>query len=164
MVGLYVNKFPKKNIKFNTLILYLAVWEPLVELKTNMQTTEGADWSPSHSTIIATIGGNEICIWDLQRKSYAPQSIIKSPTDCRNTIVQFTDDGRCLVVGDIEGNINIFSLEDMPFPAFFQSNLLIQALKRALIIRPDLIRTLKKHGDLNFPPMVETQAPDEESF
>lgn len=124
-----------------------------------MQTTEGADWSPSNSTIIATIGGKEIYIWDLQRKAYIPQSVTKSPTNSRCTIVQFTSDGRCLVVGDIDGNVHVFSLEDMPFPAFFQANLLTQSLKRALTIRPDLVRALKKRGDLNYATNEESNKP-----
>lgn len=124
--------------------------EPLMELSKTMQTVQSADWSPTFSTIIANVSGSDIFIWDLQRKAYAPQSITKSPSKCRSTIVQFTRNGRCLLVGDIEGNVHIFSMEEMPFPAFFQGSLMTQALKRELIIKPDLLRKIDKLEGLSF--------------
>lgn len=124
--------------------------EPLMELSKTMQTIQSADWSPCYSTVIANVSGNEIFIWDLQRKAYAPQSITKSPSKCRSTIVQFTRNGRCLLVADIEGNVHMFSLEEMPFPAFYQADLATQSLKRELIIRPDLLRKVEKLDGLTF--------------
>lgn len=118
--------------------------EPLLEMFVTMQSVQGADWSPAHSTILATIRGSSIQIWDIQRKVYAPQSNTQSPTNSRNTKVQFTDSGRCLIVGDIDGNVHVFSLEDMPFPPFFQENLLFESFKRALITDPILLNKVKK--------------------
>lgn len=109
-----------------------------------MESVQGLDWSPTHSTILVTILGQNILIWDFQRKVYEPQSITRSPTGTKNTIVQFIDSGRCLVVGDIEGNVHVFSLEDMPFPAFFQENLLFDSLYRALTTNPQLVHRLRK--------------------
>lgn len=138
------------NAIFNIIVIIVGIVEPLFELSKAMQSVQSADWSPTHSTIVANICGTDICIWDLQRKTYKPQSVTTSPTNCRNTIVQFTESGRCLAVGDIEGNVHIFAFEDMPFPAFFQDDLLANAIMRGLITRPDLIRQLKKMGNLNF--------------
>lgn len=115
-----------------------------------MQSVQGADWSPTHSTIIANICGGDVYLWDLQRKAYLPQSITHSPTNSKNTVVQFTESGRCLVVGDIDGNVHLFSLEDMPLPAFFQENLLEQSILKALVTKPHLIKKLKKLGRLAF--------------
>lgn len=111
---------------------------------------QGLDWSPTHSTIFANICGTSIYVWDLQRKVYAPQSITNSPDNCRNTVIRFTESGRCLVVGDMDGNVHVYALEDMPFPAFFQDDLLSNAIVRCLVTRPDLIRKLNKLGGLSF--------------
>ena len=124
--------------------------EPLMELSKTMQSVQCADWSSSYSTIVATISSSDIFIWDLQRKAYAPQSVTKSPTKARNTIVQFTRNGLCLLVADVEGYIHVFSLEDMPFPAFFQDDLLLQSIRRELIINPDVLRKFDKLGRLNY--------------
>lgn len=115
-----------------------------------MQSVQGADWSPTHSTVIANICGGDVYLWDLQRKAYLPQSITHSPTNSRNTVVQFNESGRCLVVGDIDGNVHLFSLEDMPLPAFFQENLLEQSILKALVTKPHLIKKLNKLGRLAF--------------
>lgn len=108
-----------------------------------MQSVQGLDWSPTHSTILVTIQGSHIYVWDLQRKVYCPQSKTKSPTQARNTVVQFTASGNSLIVGDVEGNVNVFSLEDMPFPAFFQENLLFDSIFNALITNQTLLDKVK---------------------
>ncbi|CAH1156209.1 unnamed protein product [Phaedon cochleariae] len=118
--------------------------EPVLEFSLAMKSVEGFDWSPSHSTVIVTIQGTAIQIWDLQRKAYAPQSITESPTGSRNSVVQFTDSGRCLIVGDVDGYVHVFSLEDMPFPAFFQENLLFESIAKALVTNVDLLNKVKK--------------------
>lgn len=109
-----------------------------------MQSVQGLDWSPTHSTILVTIQGTHIHVWDLQRKVYCPQSNTRSPTQARNTVVRFTNSGQSLIVGDVEGNVNVYSLEDMPFPAFFQENLLFDSIVRALITNQVLLEKVKQ--------------------
>ncbi|XP_050295299.1 dynein axonemal intermediate chain 4-like [Anthonomus grandis grandis] len=128
---------------------HLRIWaegisEPLHELFVTMMSVQAMDWSPTHSTILATIYGKTILLWDFQRKVWKPQSETQSPTGSRNTIVQFIDSGRCLVVGDIDGNVHVFSLEDMPFQAFFQENLLFEALEKSLMTNPNLMEKVRK--------------------
>lgn len=114
------------------------------ELYITMMSVQAMDWSPTHSTILATIYGKTILLWDFQRKVWKPQSETPSPTNSRNTVVQFIQSGRCLVVGDMDGNVHVFSLEDMPFPAFFQENLLFDSLEKSLTTNVVLTEKLKK--------------------
>lgn len=125
------------------MILILGIPEPLIDFYIMMQTVQGLDWSPTHSTILVTIQGSHIYIWDLQRKVYSPQSFTRSHTQARNTVVRFTSTGKSLIVGDVEGNVNVYSLEDMPFPAFFQEHLLFESIYRALITNPVLLDKAK---------------------
>ncbi|XP_068898446.1 dynein axonemal intermediate chain 4-like isoform X2 [Tenebrio molitor] len=105
--------------------------EPLVTSEPSILPVLDVDWSPGHPTIIATIRGPDILVWDMQRK-------------------MFTTNGRCLMVGDMGGNVHVYSLEDMPIPPFFPENLISQSLKRLLVTRPDLLKKLRKLGSLNF--------------
>lgn len=135
---------------WHTRIWAEGISEPLLDFYVMMQSVQGLDWSPTHSTILVTIQGNDIHVWDLQRKVYCPQSVTKSPTQSRNTVVQFTESGKSLVVGDVNGNVNVFAFEDMPFPAYFQENLLFDSLYRALITNPSLlnkVRLLRKQSE-----------------
>ncbi|KAL1508970.1 hypothetical protein ABEB36_003782 [Hypothenemus hampei] len=128
---------------------HLRIWaegiaDPLHELYVTMMSVQSMDWSPTHSTILATVFGKTILLWDFQRKIWKPQSETQSPSGATNTVVEFTKSGRCLVVGDVNGNVHVFALEDMPFPAFFQENLLFDALERSLATNIPLKDKIKK--------------------
>lgn len=102
------------------------------------------EWSPSHSTIIVSLRGMDIFVWDFQRKIYSPQSQTKSPTNSLNTFCKFTPSGRCLLVGDIDGNVHVFSISNLPIPAFFQKNLFFQSIKNILRTNTNLTTKLQK--------------------
>ncbi|KAF5298180.1 hypothetical protein FQA39_LY02604 [Lamprigera yunnana] len=125
------------------------ITEPLFELIKEMQSIQSVDWSPTHPTIIAHVSGCNIYIWDIQRKIYHPQSITLNPTSCRNTVILFAKNGRSIVVGDVEGNVHVMALNDLPFIPFFSDDLLTNAIFRCLNTRPDLTKKLKKMGKLN---------------
>jgi hypothetical protein len=61
-------------------------------------------------------------------------------------MVQFTSSGLNLVVGDSDGTVHVYGLQDMPFSPFYQEIALIQSIKNALLTRPELLTTLKKIG------------------
>ncbi|KAL3268943.1 hypothetical protein HHI36_008029 [Cryptolaemus montrouzieri] len=134
---------------------YIRIWaegihEPLLELVTTMYPVQYVLWSPTHSTILIAIQGNQILIWDLHRKVHYPQNIIKSPHGSRNSIIKFTGNGKCLTVCDIDGHTHIYSLENMPIPPFFQDHLLYSAIKKNLITKPDLLKKFIALKSLNF--------------
>nr|CAI5868989.1 unnamed protein product [Callosobruchus analis] len=118
--------------------------DPMVDMYVSMHSVEDFDWSPSHSTIFVTTQSKFIQIWDIQRKIYDPQSITESPSKARCTKVQFTDNGNCLIVGDVDGNVHVFSVEDLPFKAFFQENLLFESMSRVLSTNLPLMKKLRK--------------------
>ncbi|XP_044271436.1 dynein axonemal intermediate chain 4-like [Tribolium madens] len=124
--------------------------ECLVTSEPSMLPVLDVDWSPEHPTVIATIRGPDILIWDLQRKMHQSQSIKKTPSNIFNTVCRFTPNGRSLMVGDMKGNVHVYSLEDMPIPPFFPENLISQSLKKLLVTKPDLMKKLRKLGPLKF--------------
>jgi len=122
------------------------IGQPLLTLNSSVEAVQGAAWSPVNATIIASISGNNIHFWDIRRKICDPASTTTSPTDSRNLMVQFTSSGLNLVVGDSDGTVHVFGLQDMPFSPFYQEIALVQSIKNALITRPELLTTLKKIG------------------
>lgn len=118
---------------------------PFITSKFSLEPVLDFDWSPTHATIFASLRGSKILIWDYRRKIYSPQSQTGSPSGSSyNTKCRFTKSGRCLIVGDTDGNVHVFALGDMPIPAFFQEDLFYQALKTGLVAKPDLLRKLQK--------------------
>lgn len=120
------------------------ITEPLIMLSTTMACVRGAVWCPTHSTIIANIVHNEICIWDIRRKIHAPTSVTISPKSSRLVTLEFTSDGNQLVTADLAGDVYVYNLEGMPFPPYNQKQVLIESIEKALVTKPALLRNLKK--------------------
>lgn len=120
--------------------------EPLATLTISFNPIDAAEWCPSNSTIIANICGSLIYLWDLQRKTYMPASEHSNPNKCRNTTLKFSPSGNNLAVGDVEGNLHIFTLVDLPFPPFYQAQMLEQVMYKNLITRQDLVKNVKENG------------------
>ncbi|XP_033230208.1 WD repeat-containing protein 78-like isoform X2 [Belonocnema kinseyi] len=76
------------------------IMEPLITLSTKMAWVRSATWCPTNSTIIATIVNNEICIWDIKRKTYKPTSITILPKESTLLLLEFTKNGNQLVAAD----------------------------------------------------------------
>ncbi|CAD1477903.1 unnamed protein product [Heterotrigona itama] len=81
--------------------------EPLITLSTTMACVRYAAWSPIHSTIVVSIVNNEICIWDIRRKTYKPASVTISPNSDRFVMVDFTANGNQLVAADVKGVVYV---------------------------------------------------------
>nr|CAD7193629.1 unnamed protein product [Timema douglasi] len=123
---------------------YVRIWgegitEPIVTLGSSMEPVQGAAWSPSHSTVLASISGSSVCLWDIQRKTISPSSTVCSPANTHNTVVQFTASGLNLLVGDVEGGVHVFALESMPFKPFFQKNAIVNSLCKELTAKQELL-------------------------
>ncbi|XP_012061354.1 PREDICTED: WD repeat-containing protein 78-like [Atta cephalotes] len=120
--------------------------EPLITLSTAMACVRNACWSPTSSTIIASIVNDQICLWDIHRKTHIPASITISPNGARLVAAGFTANGNQLVIADIEGAVYVYNLEGIPFPPYDQTKVLIESIHKALITKPELLRKLKKLG------------------
>ena len=122
------------------------ITEPLLTLSTEMAWVRSAAWSPTNSTIIATIVKNKICIWDIKRKTHKPTSITILPNECTLLLIEFTKNGNQLVAADSNGVVYIYNLEGMPFPPFDQFEVLISSIKKSLVTKPTLLKKLEKLG------------------
>ncbi|KAK2576749.1 hypothetical protein KPH14_005397 [Odynerus spinipes] len=120
--------------------------EPLITLSTTMACVPCATWCPIYSTIIASVINNEICIWNIRRKTYAPASVTRSPNDARLVKVEFTANGKQLVTADVQGAVYVYNIEGMPFPPYNQEQVLVESIEKALITKPELLRKLRKSG------------------
>ncbi|CAH0554774.1 unnamed protein product [Brassicogethes aeneus] len=121
--------------------MYTRLWamginEPLAQVCWSLSTVMDCVFSPTHPTINAAIRGSSIFFWDTQRKALKPQSVTPLPNGSVATTLQYTDNGKCLIVGDATGHVHIYSLMDIPFPPFFPENLLVTTLKHQLLYKP----------------------------
>ncbi|KAK3922466.1 Dynein intermediate chain 4, axonemal, partial [Frankliniella fusca] len=125
----------------------LGVNEPLVTLAAGMQSVEDASWCPRNSTIIASISGDEVCMWDLRRKTYVPASRTPWSYPSPPTALLFSPGQDNILVGDRDGRIVTFALQDMPLAPYYQTKALVASLERVLVTKPALLASLKKLGE-----------------
>ncbi|XP_014206110.1 WD repeat-containing protein 78-like, partial [Copidosoma floridanum] len=121
--------------------------EPLLTYGTRMLCVADATWSPRSSTILASAVANEICIWDIRRKTHRPASVTKvAPEGVRLTRLEFTRSGEQIVAADEYGEVYVYGLVGMPLPAFDQERALVDGLHQALVTKPELLGRLRKIG------------------
>lgn len=53
-----------------------------------------ADWSPINSTVIVSVSGSVICIWDFARKTVEPVMTFTCKTGIYFTLVKFSKHGK----------------------------------------------------------------------
>ncbi|KAG8270498.1 WD repeat-containing protein 78 [Homalodisca vitripennis] len=94
--------------------------EPLLKLYYTKQPVLSVAWSPIHSTILASISGHYLSMWDLARRTIVPISTVKSSTGNVFTSLQFANTGKNILAGDVAGDVFVFNLVDMPYPPFLQ--------------------------------------------
>lgn len=127
------------------------IFEPVMELSDGFEAIHSAYWSPIHSTVIASCTENSVQIWDLRRKNLKPASVRKFEGK-KLTVIKFSRCGRSIIVGDVDGNCHVCSLEDFPFPPHFQYDELQKALYHSLTNKQDLEKQIKQLGYLGYPP------------
>ncbi|OXU20024.1 hypothetical protein TSAR_010449 [Trichomalopsis sarcophagae] len=122
--------------------------EPLLCFGTRMASVSAAAWSPRNSTIFASAVGNEICIWDIRRKTHRPASVTRvcEDTNARLRCLEFTRTGEQIVAADDEGVVYVIGLTGMPLPPFDQTQTLVEALRKALLTKPEILARLAKIG------------------
>ncbi|EZA46852.1 hypothetical protein DMN91_010154 [Ooceraea biroi] len=120
--------------------------EPLIMLSTEMACVRSVCWSPTCSTIIASIVNDQICIWDIRRKTHVSASVTIPTKGARLVAADITANGNQLVAADVEGTVYVYNLEGMSFPPYDQTKVLIESIHKALVTKPKLLKKLKKLG------------------
>ncbi|XP_017137527.1 WD repeat-containing protein 78 [Drosophila miranda] len=134
---------------------YVRVWidgitRPLLELMDEMTPVHWASWSPTHSTIIVSVNRETADVWDIRRNILQPMA--KHEMDSSfNTVAQFSNCGRTLVVGNERGNTLFQALNDMPFQPHFQYDELEKAIFKAIGNDHELLMELKSIGFFGYP-------------
>ncbi|KAG8229083.1 hypothetical protein J437_LFUL010146 [Ladona fulva] len=119
------------------------VMEPILIIHTAMEAVMQAVWSPVHSTIIVSISGNELALWDISRKMAYPLRVVSISCDLLFSTVEFTRSGDeyntvggqlstafCMakvdyniniIAGDDDGNVHVYNLQEMPHSPYHQT-------------------------------------------
>ncbi|XP_072944019.1 dynein axonemal intermediate chain 4 [Epargyreus clarus] len=99
---------------------------------------------PVNSTILISVSGNVLSIWDLRRKVHMPCAEYTFPGSVVLMYIKFSESGDNVFVGDTMGRVHTFHLEDTPLPPYYQMKMLDDAIRRALCTRPRMLKQLGK--------------------
>ncbi|XP_016659241.1 WD repeat-containing protein 78-like isoform X1 [Acyrthosiphon pisum] len=149
---------PVYGIKFSPFcssifITYGADWQikiwmenvdvPLLSLS-YCNAVDDADWSPINSTVIVSVSGAVICIWDFARKTVEPVMMFTCKTGVHFSLVKFSKHGNNIVTGDVNGLVRCFHISNMPSPSFLQKNSILTALENMMSSNHELVQIIKK--------------------
>ncbi|CAH0406300.1 unnamed protein product [Chilo suppressalis] len=130
----------------NTVRLWLEGVDDVIMTLNCPSAVYGVAFCPINSTVIISISGNVLSIWDLRRKNHMPCAEYSFPNNVVLTYIKFSASGDNVFVGDTTGRVHTFHLEDTPIPPFYQRQLLDEAIKKALCTRPQMLKQLEKLG------------------
>lgn len=104
----------------------------------------GVAWCPINATVLISVSGCSLSVWDLRRKNHIPCAEYSFNSHVTLTYVKFSTSGDNVFVGDTTGKIHTFHLEDTPIPPYYQKKMLDEAIRKALCTRPQLLKQLDK--------------------
>ncbi|XP_011503022.1 PREDICTED: WD repeat-containing protein 78-like [Ceratosolen solmsi marchali] len=123
--------------------------EPLLTFSTSMACVTSVSWSPRNSTIFASAVNNEICIWDIRRKTCRPASVTCISQGAIIQKIQFTSNGEQIVAADDNGIVYVYNTMGIPLAPFDQVQTFINAIDKALLIKPEILKRFKNLGFIN---------------
>lgn len=141
--------------KFNDDCLYHRIFAQHLVFRTNFVVSGGCiSFRQKLLTTIAVAigGGGELdgCRGSDGRSSNSNNINTNYFTATDLTICYFTNCGRNIVVGTVDGTAFAFALEDMPFSPHRQYDALEEAIMRSLASKPELKRKIKQLGFLGY--------------
>ncbi|XP_075969926.1 dynein axonemal intermediate chain 4 [Anticarsia gemmatalis] len=104
----------------------------------------GVAFCPVNATILISVSGNVLSVWDLRRKTHIPCAEYTFSTGVVLTYISFSPSGDNVFVGDTQGRIHTFHMEDTPIPPYYQRLMLDDAIRKALCTRPQMLKQLDK--------------------
>lgn len=128
----------------NAIRLWLEGMDDVIMTLTCSAAVYGIAFCPINATLLISVSGNILSIWDLRRKTHMPCAEYTFPNNVILTYIKFSTSGDNVFVGDTSGKIHTFHLEDTPIPPFYQLKMLDEAIKKALCTRPQLLKQLNK--------------------
>ncbi|XP_014243853.1 uncharacterized protein LOC106663495 [Cimex lectularius] len=130
----------------------LRIWvyglkSPILSLVARDMYIEDAAWSPANPSLLVSVGGIYIDLWDLGRCGIGkPIATATNPRNKRNSNVRFSNNGRNIAVGDIWGDVHIFCFDKMPFDPLLTQEALLRSLANALAFTPEILNQVVKIG------------------
>lgn len=128
----------------NAIRLWIEGIDDVIMTLTCSSAVYGITFCPNNATILISISGNAISVWDLRRKTHIPCAEYTFPSSVILSYVSFTASGDNVIVADSLGKVHTFHLEDVPIAPFNQKKMLDDAIKKALCTRPKLLQQLEK--------------------
>lgn len=118
------------------------ILEPLIELEEKFTSSQCVKWSTIYPTLIFNCSHDGMRVWDLRRKAEKPIHIELSTT--KLTTFDFSPCGTSLIVGDVEGNIKVFSLHNGILPSKQDFKELKKVIYESLRYREKILHQVKQ--------------------
>ncbi|XP_021180949.2 dynein axonemal intermediate chain 4 [Helicoverpa armigera] len=128
----------------NAIRLWIEGLDDVIMTLNCQNAVNAISFCPTNSSILISVSGQALSVWDLRRKIHMPCAEYTFPGNVTLTYVQFEASGHNVFVGDTLGRLHTFHLEDTPIPPYNQTKMLDEAIRKALCTRPHMIKQLDK--------------------
>ncbi|KAK4475753.1 hypothetical protein MN116_000643 [Schistosoma mekongi] len=89
--------------------------QPLITIRRNLTPIPSISWSPHHSCIFAAINEGVLEIWNLDYSTVDPYISETISNEVNMTSVLFSETSQSVLVGDDQGTVHVYTLEDFPY-------------------------------------------------
>ncbi|TGZ68952.1 hypothetical protein CRM22_003998 [Opisthorchis felineus] len=86
----------------------------LISIQTHISMVSSISWSPYHSVIFASANESALEIWNLDSSTIEPYVVETVSSDSNMTSVLFSECSDSVLVGDNQGTVHVYGLEDFP--------------------------------------------------
>lgn len=121
------------------------VMEPLMVLTNSLDPIKSVLFCPTHSTIIAAISTKNLYLWNLKNeKNVLFEEKTIGSKDSILTNINFTNDGKNILIGNTNGDISVYNLVNISNPNDNEANILDITLDKILMVKPDLLKRVEQ--------------------
>ncbi|KAK2889218.1 hypothetical protein Q8A67_014593 [Cirrhinus molitorella] len=88
--------------------------KPVLGFSSGQKVVFDIMWSPHCATIFGVVREGNVEIWDLRVSSLDPTIVSLTSTGVNPTVLLFTPETDCVLVGDSEGHVTVYKLKNLP--------------------------------------------------
>ncbi|XP_053549195.1 dynein axonemal intermediate chain 4 [Bombina bombina] len=106
--------------------------KPILCFSASKTAVHDVMWSPVCSLVFAAVNNNRVEIWDLGISTIDPVIVSFANPGVKLTTVLFTKNTNCVLVGDSDGQVNVYQMRNMTTPKESQANALYDLIGATL--------------------------------
>ncbi|XP_066453758.1 dynein axonemal intermediate chain 4 isoform X1 [Eleutherodactylus coqui] len=108
------------------------ILKPILTFAATTNAVHDIMWSPSSPLVFGAVNENRVEIWDLSVSTLDPFIVSSANPGVKLTTLLFAKNTNCVLVGDSDGQVSVYTLRNVPRAEASQMNALYELIKATL--------------------------------